>query len=115
MSHVIRLTNYGVGGSYNLPSLVVLNINMKMLVKTVVHEIIHLMIQDLIDKYEIKQWEKERVVDNILNSKEFDFLKYDEWQSGYQGAEKYIDELFDELFFDNPEEFFLKIESVRPG
>lgn len=110
---LVRLTNYGVGGSYNLPDVVIFNINMKKGIKTIVHEIIHLLIQNQIDKYKVQQWEKERIVDLILNSKEFDFLNYNEWQSDYHGAEKYIDDLFNQYFFDNRENFFSKIDGVR--
>ncbi len=105
----IFLTKYGVGGSYGLPNNVVFNIYNKNGLKTIVH----LMIEENIRKYEIRHWEKEKIVDLILNSEKFIFLKYDKWQKGYNGAENYIDELFNKYFFESPEKFFAEIEKVR--
>jgi len=61
----IQLTRYGVGGSYNLPNKIILSIrNTKdRIIKVIVHEMIHLAIQPLINKYDISQWNKERLVD----------------------------------------------------
>ncbi len=68
-SYEINLTRYGVGGSYNPPNKIIANIQacseMK-LVRTIVHEIIHLSIEELIQKYNIDHWSKERLVDLIL-------------------------------------------------
>jgi hypothetical protein len=106
----VYLTKYGVGGSYNLPNKIIKKITAKKEgIKTIVHEIIHLIIQPLIDKNKISHWEKERIVDLILNSKEFSFLGYDIWQKDYHGAEK-IDELFEEYFFEDVKGFFEKIK-----
>jgi hypothetical protein len=109
----VNLTNYGVGGSYHLPNVVIFNINMKKGIKTIIHEIMHLLIEGWIKKYQIQQWEKERIVDLILNSGEFGFLEYSDWQKDYHDTEKYIDGLFEKYFFENPENFFAKIESAR--
>ncbi len=68
-AYEIKLTKYGVAGSYNLPSTVIANIQAHYdagLVKTIIHEIIHLSIQELIEKYEVEHWEKERIVDLIV-------------------------------------------------
>ncbi|MFA5886721.1 MAG: phosphotransferase [Patescibacteria group bacterium] len=110
---LIYLTNYGTNGSYFLPNTIVFNINSQRGSKTIVHEIVHLLIEDWIQKYKIQHWEKERIVDLILNSKEFDFLSYNSWQDSYHGAEKYIDELFGHYFFINPEIFFSKVSDAR--
>jgi len=56
---------------------------------------------------------KERIVDLILNSKEFSFLEYNSWQNNYTGVEKYIDELFNSHFFKIQENFFSGIEKTR--
>ena len=110
----IYLTKYGTGGSYNLPNIVIKNIShSKSGVKTIFHEIIHLMIEPLVKKFGVNQWEKERIVDLILNSKEFDFLKYNSWQPFYQGTERYIDSLFNKQFFGNPVAFFSMINETR--
>lgn len=110
---VINLTNYGVGGSYHLPNLITLNINNKKCFNIVIHEIIHLLIEDQIQKKRVEHWEKERIVDLILNSNQFRFLKHNSWQNNYHGAEKYIDNLFYRSFFKNPKDFFAKIKIAR--
>ncbi len=109
----VYLTNYGVGGSYNLPNIIILNINNKKGFKTIIHEIIHLLIETWIQEYKVQHWEKERIVDLVLNSKEFSFLKYNNWQGSYDNAEEYIDDLFNKYFFENPKNFFSKIKSAR--
>lgn len=65
----ICLTRYGVGGSYHLPNKIIINIQRMFeygLLKTIAHESIHLAIQPLVEKYNVKHWVKERVVDLIL-------------------------------------------------
>lgn len=109
----IYLTKYGMGGSYDLPNVVIHNISNKKGFKTIVHEIIHLLIENQIQKFNIQHWEKERIVDLILNSEKFSFLEYNYWQNNYNGVEKYIDGLFNSHFFKNREEFFSKIEKAR--
>jgi len=109
---VINLTGYGVGGSYHLPSTIVINHHMSDLFKTVIHEIVHLMIQENIEKHEIEHWEKERIVDLILNSEQFSFLEYDSMQDT-KGTEKYVDGLFNECFFKDKEQFFKQMKTVR--
>lgn len=110
---LINLTNYGVDGSYNLPNTVIFNINNRKGLKTVIHEIIHIFIESYIKKYEIQHWEKERIVDLILNSKEFTFLDYNNWQSGYNNVEKYIDNLFMNDFLKDKNKFFSKVKDIR--
>ncbi|MCX6714169.1 MAG: hypothetical protein NTV48_03660 [Candidatus Vogelbacteria bacterium] len=64
----INLTKYGVGGSYSYPNTIINNIsqhNKDNIVSTIIHEIIHLTIDQLIRKYEIEHWQKERIVDLI--------------------------------------------------
>jgi len=110
---VVYLTKYGVGGSYDLPNIIIFNINNKRGIKTIVHEIVHIIIEPWVQKYEIQNQEKERIVDLILSSDKFCFLKYDIAQTDYDHSEKYIDELFNKCFFENPEKFFLAIKNVR--
>ena len=74
----IKLTRYGIGGSYNIPNTVIINTSKLFnigLVRVVLHEIIHLHIQNLIDKYEIGQWEKEIIVDGIFEKFSVDIFK----------------------------------------
>lgn len=68
--YTIYLTQYGCGGSYWPPNKAIVNINL-MCTYTVAHEILHLMIEDLIQKYKISHWQKERIVD-LYMSKIFD-------------------------------------------
>lgn len=68
-TYVVQLTKYGVGGSYSLPNTVILNFQNKTelaLLRTAVHEIIHLSIQHLIEQYNVDHWKKERIVDLTL-------------------------------------------------
>lgn len=69
----VYLTYYGIGGSYHLPNEIIINISKSFSVgrvKTILHEIIHLHIQHLIDQYKIGQWDKETIV-NLLFEKAF--------------------------------------------
>ncbi|MFA5935191.1 MAG: hypothetical protein WC827_04900 [Candidatus Paceibacterota bacterium] len=62
----IHLTKYGIGGSYNLPNIVIINLNNSFkvgMLRTIIHEIIHLAIEEDIIKYKIDQKQKERIVD----------------------------------------------------
>jgi len=64
----VNLTIYGIAGSYSVPNQIIINISKFYgigLLRNVLHEIIHLHIQHLIDKYKVGQWEKETVV-NLL-------------------------------------------------
>jgi hypothetical protein len=66
----VILTKYGVGGSYRAPKTVILNMMGKTgigPIKTVMHEITHMVIQPLIEQYMIPHFEKERVVDLIMS------------------------------------------------
>jgi hypothetical protein len=110
---VVYLTNYGVGGSYDFPNKIIANLSQITGPRVIFHETIHILIEKDILKYKVEHWEKERIVDLILNSKEFGFLKYNHWQSGYNSAEKYIDKLFNKYFFKNQDEFFKRIKEVR--
>jgi len=109
----VFLTKYGVGGSYGMPNNVVFNIYNKKGIKTIVHEIVHLMVEENIQKYKLEHFEKERLVDLILNSEKFSFLQYNSWQKDYHGAEKYVDDLFNEHFFESQEKFFDEMENTR--
>jgi len=106
---MVNITKYGVGGSYHLPSTIILNFHMSNLLNTVIHEIVHLVVEPFIQKHSIEHWEKERVVDLILHSDKFSFLNYDSWQRDYHGAEERVDGLFKKTFFNNTEEFFTKL------
>ncbi len=105
----VHITRYGAGGSYNLPNTIILNFQMSDLLKTALHEIVHLIIEPFVQKYKIGHWEKERIVDLILHSDKFLFLHFDLWQCDYHGAKERVDELFKKTFFKSPEKFFASI------
>lgn len=74
----IKLTRYGIGGSYNVPNTVITNTSKLFnigLVRIILHETIHLHIQGLIDKYKIGQWEKEIIVDSLFEKFSVDIFK----------------------------------------
>jgi hypothetical protein len=93
------LTKYGTSGSYRLPNKIIINLRDKVfdfLVKTVIHESIHLMIEKLIKDNNVDHWRKERIV-NLIIEKEF--------QSAYKmnNSPEYakdVDVLFKEFYPD---------------
>ena len=71
--YIIYLTKYGTGGSYNLPNIVVINIISSAKEKALavlIHELIHLALEEDIIKNNIGQAQKERIVD-LFFSKNF--------------------------------------------
>lgn len=105
----VVLTSYGTGGSYSPPNKIILNITNTNHIKTIVHEIIHLLIEKQIQKYGISHWQKERIVDLILNSNKFKFLNYNSWQKNNSSKETSLDTLFNQYFYTDRETFFSKI------
>jgi hypothetical protein len=66
-SYRIKLTKYGTGGSYHLPKTIVINIvKMKASIAAILHEMIHLAIEPLIQQHAVSQHSKERLVDLLL-------------------------------------------------
>lgn len=66
----LMLTSYGVGGSYHTPNKIIVNIKASFqfgLLRTVLHEIIHLNIEKYIKEFEVSHWTKERIVDLLMN------------------------------------------------
>lgn len=67
---IIILTRYGTQGSYGILNSMVVNISNippEFLIKTVIHESFHLMLERLIKEYSVEHWVKERIVDLIMN------------------------------------------------
>lgn len=61
--YIIKLTRYGTGGSYNTPNIITINFaKMGSRIDTIIHEIIHLSIEENVKKYELQQWDKEKIV-----------------------------------------------------
>jgi hypothetical protein len=68
--YYINLTRYGVGGSYGYPQDIQINLRTehgKGVLWIIFHEMVHLTIEDLIRKYNIEHWTKERLVNLIIN------------------------------------------------
>ncbi|MDD5430920.1 MAG: hypothetical protein PHP03_01725 [Candidatus Pacebacteria bacterium] len=66
----VILTKYGTQGSYTVPNFIIINISNippEYLIKIVIHESFHLMIENMIKKYSVGHWIKERVVDLIMD------------------------------------------------
>lgn len=64
----IRLTRYGVGGSYHAPATIVANIELRQdsdLLKTLLHETIHLGLRTIVEEDDLDHWVKERLVDRV--------------------------------------------------
>lgn len=70
-TYIVELTRYGSGGSYH-PDTSSIDIritdrNKENIIGTVVHEIVHISIQHLMEKYAVSHWRKERLVDLLLD------------------------------------------------
>lgn len=64
----VYLTQYGTRGSYKPPRDVIINISGRSpetIVRTLAHEIIHLLIDPILREYPVEHWQKERLVDLI--------------------------------------------------
>lgn len=104
----VFLTNYGAGGSYGPPDKVIVRNNPKNYrAFTVGHEIIHLMIHEFIEKYKIKHWTKERLVD-LYMKKIFSDYQMQGLHFEKELIDK-IDKIFEENFSDGPEAVISKI------
>lgn len=67
--YTVNLTKYGVGGSYHHPDIIITNIKNSYnigLLRTTFHEILHLIIHPWIMEYKIGHWQKERIVDLLI-------------------------------------------------
>jgi hypothetical protein len=99
--YIIYFTKYGTGGSYNLPNTVIINLNRRWevgMLKTIIHEIIHLAIEKDILEYKIEQWQKERIVD-LFFIKNFSRRVYIQNVYNSINTEK-INQIFDDNFPD---------------
>lgn len=113
----IQLTCYGIGGGWWLPNKIILVATRFYPLATIVHELIHLTIEDWIQKYKVGQAQKERIVD-LFMSKYFGDLFPDrlipKWsQQVYQKiAYQEIDEIF-EKFEPNMETVIEKVSKIK--
>ncbi len=70
-SYEVSLTRYGSGGSYNAArNSLIVNIRnssqRERIAGTIVHEIVHMTIQYLIDAHSVSHWRKEALVDHLF-------------------------------------------------
>ncbi len=68
--YYINLTKYGTSGSYGFPNDIQINFKKRSpndIPFVIAHEIVHLTIEDLISKYGIEHWTKERLVNLTIN------------------------------------------------
>lgn len=96
----IRLTKYGVTGSYKVPNIIVVNISKFFsigLIRNILHEAIHLHIQNFIDKYEIGQWEKEIIVDSLFEKFSPDIFKRQNYRIDASGVQKIFEENYPQI------------------
>jgi hypothetical protein len=106
-TYSIIMTKYGVKGSYNLPNKIIINIRNRTtddIIRTIIHEIIHLSIEKMIIKFKVSHWQKERIVDlifdqiypeiNIIKPPKEDSLKIDKvFKEYYPNIEKIIENI----------------------
>lgn len=99
----IQLTCYGMGGSYWLPNKIILIATRNYPLATIVHELIHLRMEDWIQKYKVGQAQKERIVD-LFMSKYFGDLFQDRL------IPKWSQQIYQKIAYDEIDEIFDKIE-----
>ena len=107
-NYKLILTKYGVGGSYAPPNKIIIKINAGNPINIILHEIVHLAIEPYIQKYKIKQNEKERIVDLILTSKLISLKNYKMQKRGEEF--QFIDPLFKKYFKPPIGEFFKRLK-----
>ena len=70
---IVILTKYGVGGSYNLPNIVIINFKARARHDTLYclkHEIIHLLVEEEVQKKKLTQEQKEELVNGLMEKVE---------------------------------------------
>ena len=111
-SYEVYLTKYGVGGGYELPNKVGLDIKKDHdgLIKTLVHEIIHLSIEEEIARNKVGHFNKERVVD-LLTQKLFPEITKTP-KNMPEEAKKVVDPIFNENYPDI-EKILSNVSAIR--
>lgn len=69
--YILFLTKYGTNGSYDLPNVIVINFQEKSIqriLNIIIHEIIHLAIEQSAIKYKLTYLQKEKIVDLIFSN-----------------------------------------------
>lgn len=99
----IQLTCYGMGGGYWLPNEITLMATKFNLPTTIVHELIHLIIEGWIYEYNIDQPKKERIVD-LFMSKYFGDLFPDRL------IPKWSQQIYQKINYQDIDEVFYRFE-----
>lgn len=97
--YALFLTKYGTRGSYNPPNKIIIkfrNLDLSKLNTTIIHEMIHLLIEPLIRKFHTGHWFKERIVDLIFAKIEPNSAT----SQNYPINTKTIDKVFNQFFPD---------------
>lgn len=98
----VRLTRYGVGGSYHAPATIVTNIALRTnpgdLQKTLLHETIHLGLRTVIEEESLDHWVKERLVDRVSTKVNPTYGRLQKINADVS----HVDEVFDAAFPDIP-------------
>ena len=105
----LYLTQYGTGGSYQLPNMVIVNIKLPHHFGTLFHEILHLHLEPYIKHYQITHWIKERTVDLLQRSNAFSFLPPPR-NTSWDKVETIVDPLFERYFFHNRDLYFSQLQ-----
>ena len=106
----VFLTGYGISGSYSPPNSIITNIERRFgigLLKTVLHEAIHLHIQDLIIRHKIGQWAKEKLVDLLFEQAFPDICR----KQNIPIDTKMIEEIF-AIYYPNIKKIILLLETA---
>lgn len=107
----LYLTQYGTGGSYQLPNSVIVNIRLPHHFGTVFHELLHLHLEPYIKHYHISHWVKERTVDLLQMSPAFSFLPPPR-NTSWNHVENIVDPLFEQYFFHNRDLYFSQLQDI---
>lgn len=109
--YFINLTKYGTSGSYGYPNDVQINYKKRTMDDipfVIAHEIVHLAIEDLISKYKIEHWTKERLVNLTMNRF---FSDKKSLQRDPENSEQ-ISQIF-ESNFPNIEKIIIEISDIK--
>jgi hypothetical protein len=74
-TYKVYLTKYGVGGLYEPPDTIIVNIspeyNSRNKINVIIHEIIHLALNDFVKKNKLSHWQKEnliKIIEGIISN-----------------------------------------------
>lgn len=110
----IVFTKYGTSGSYWVPNKIIINLRanvLEFLIKTVIHESIHLMIENLIKKNNVTHWYKERIVDLIIDKEFQSTFRMQNLPEYTKSADAIFDKFYPNMIFITEE--IAKLTSIK--